>query len=419
MNLKIVFLNLAFVLFLIAPLSFAKTSGGAVEYTGKFDAALVANTEDFEKVVFKYAAPNERSEALKIGEKAHTAAARLYNPQTNSPSLSAMLVEEADKNPLILIDANGDGAVGENEKFAFEAEDKDNPYLWKTTVNLPVQNNLFTVCPIFLRYFRTVQIGKMSADDRLLTQSTEVFARGKVDVGDRKVAVQFTYNFADKIVDAQKGWLGIDANGDGAIDMDKFSPEAAKAASGETVVFRAGQIFLSADKADIKNNLIVLRGREAKDYKRVELSVGRELPDFEFVDLNGKKRRFSEFRGKYVILDFWGLWCPACRTEIPYLREAYKRFKDRNLEIVGMNTDEFPPEQIRQALEKGEINWTQAQLKSIFDLINVNFRIESFPSTFLVAPDGKLVSMSRTDRDEPNLRGKDLLDTLDKILPKK
>lgn len=124
MNLKIVVLNFALVLFLTAPLSFAETSGGAVEYTGKFDSALVANTEDFEKIVFKYAAPEQRSEALKIKEKAHTAAARLYNPQTSSQSLSAMLVEESDKNPVILIDANGDGAIGENEKFAFEREEE-------------------------------------------------------------------------------------------------------------------------------------------------------------------------------------------------------------------------------------------------------------------------------------------------------
>ena len=419
MNLKIVVLNFALVLFLTAPLSFAETSGGAVEYTGKFDSALVANTEDFEKIVFKYAAPEQRSEALKIKEKAHTAAARLYNPQTSSQSLSAMLVEESDKNPVILIDANGDGAIGENEKFAFEREEKDNPYLWKTTVNLPVQNNFFTVCPIFLRYFRDVQIGKMSGDDRLLTQSTEVFARGAVDVGGKKVAVQYAYDFADKIVNPQKGWLGIDADGDGAIDMDKFSPEAAKASEGETIVFRAGQNYLSTHKADVKNNSIVLRAREAKDYKRIELAIGRELPDFEFVDLAGKKRHFSEFRGKYVILDFWGLWCPACRDEIPFLREAYKRFKNRNFEIIGMNTDDFAPEQIKQALEKGEINWTQARLESIFDLINVNLRIESFPSTFLVAPDGKILSMSRTARDEADLRGADLLDTLDKILPKK
>jgi hypothetical protein len=46
-------------------------------------------------------------------------------------------------------------------------------------------------------------------------------------------------------------------------------------------------------------------------------------------------------------------------------------------------------------------------------------RITSFPSTFLISPEGKILSMSRSDRDEPHLRGEDLLETLDEILPKR
>jgi hypothetical protein len=64
------------------------------------------------------------------------------------------------------------------------------------------------------------------------------------------------------------------------------------------------------------------------------------------------------------------------------------------------------------------MNWTQAQFKSVLELIRQGFRIESFPTTFLISPEGKILSMSRSDRDELNLRGKDLLTTLDEILPK-
>ena len=420
---KFGFLTLAFVFVLTGAsfLSFAQSGAAAARYTGKFEGALVANSEDFDRVVFKYAAADERAKSLQslMSADAHTAAARLTNPLTGEETLSAMLVEERNKNPFLLVDINGDGAISDGEKFAFAREQADNPYLWTATVNLPVESGAFKSCPIFLRYFKEIKIGKMSDDDRLLTQSTEVFARGSVDLdGGKKIKVQYSYDFASGNATPQKGWQGIDADGDGAIDMDKFSPEAAKAAKGETVVFRAGNLYLSTDTADALKNEIVLRARDAKDYKRIELGVGRELPDFEFTDLAGKKRRFSEFRGKYVVLDFWGLWCPACREEVPYLREAYKRYKDRNFEIVGMNTDEFAPAEIKQALDKSEISWTQARLESIFDVMNGGFRIESFPSTLLIAPDGKILSLSRTDRDEPDLRGRDLLDALDKILPK-
>jgi thiol-disulfide isomerase/thioredoxin len=120
-----------------------------------------------------------------------------------------------------------------------------------------------------------------------------------------------------------------------------------------------------------------------------------------------------------VLLDFWGFWCPPCTKELPYLREAYKRFRARGLEIVGMNTDDYTPESIKESLEKNGMTWMQARQDSFLNLKNFEFRIESFPTTFLVGPDGKLLSMSRQKRGEPDLRGKDLLTTLDEILPKK
>jgi hypothetical protein len=89
------------------------------------------------------------------------------------------------------------------------------------------------------------------------------------------------------------------------------------------------------------------------------------------------------------------------------------------LEVVGLNTDtDFTFESITKALRENNMTWTQARLESIIDLLRKELRINSFPTTFLISPDGKILSMSRSERDEPDLRGKDLLDTLNEILPK-
>lgn len=414
MNFKII--SLALLLLFSGVAAFA----GDTEYTGQFEKTLVANTENFEKVIFKYAARASVSSESVFDAKATLARGRLYDPQTETASVPALLVEEEDdeKKPVIFVDLDGNGNFSDSEKFTFQQTEKDNPYMWNITVNLPVKDNFFTACPVHLQYFKSVRVETMTAGDRLLMQSTEVLAQGKVEVKGKKILTQYAYSFANKKITPQKGWLGVDGNEDGAVDMDELSSEAAKA-DDETIVFRVGQMYLSTKKVDLSKNQIVMREHEAKEYKRIELTLGKEFPDFAFTDFAGKKRRFSEFRGKYILLDVWGFWCPPCRKEMPYLREAAKRFQARNLELVGLNTDvEMPLDTIKRNLDVNDMKWTQAQIESIFDFINKQLRIESFPTTFLIAPDGKILSMSRHLRGEPDLRGKDLLETLDEILPK-
>ncbi len=394
--------------------TFAKSAFDDNQYVGQFDTTLAAYTEDTERVIFNRAA-NESLRGSKIeDEDAYLSANRLQNPV--GASLVSVLIEVPDAKPMIFVDINADNSFSEDEKFTFKREEKDNPYLWIAIVNVPVKDAFFKQCPIFIRYLRDVKTQKMLDSDRLIEQSTKVMARGAVDVNGKKTLVQYEYSFEDKKITPEMGWLGVDADGNGEVDMDSLSPEAAKA-NNETVVFRVGQTYVSTKKADVAKNQIILREHQAKDYKRLELAVGKELPDFSFVDLNGKKRRISEFRGKYLIVDFWGFWCPPCMAELPYLREAYKRFQSRGFEIVGMNTDKYTPESIKKNLSENQITWTQGRKDSFIELRDVQFRIESFPSTILVAPDGKILSLSRQERGEPDLRGKDLLTTLDKILP--
>ncbi|HVE59252.1 MAG TPA: TlpA disulfide reductase family protein [Pyrinomonadaceae bacterium] len=408
-----------FCLFLILGATASVFAGGDKEYTGQFDTALIANVEDHEKIVFKYVTADAVKSETALNPTAHLTAGQFIKPQGNG-SVRALLVEEEDsETPHVFVDLNDDLMFGKDEKFELKQEEKDNPYLWSTTVNLPVKDNFFTTCALFVRYFKSYKIEKMTPQERLFTQSTEVYARGRVDLGGRKVLVQYAYSFVDKSIDFQEGWQGMDGDENGEIDMNELSPEAAKAAKTvkETIVFRVGQSYLSTKKVDLKKNQIVLREHEAKDYRRIELAVGKAFPEFEFTDFDGKKRRFSEFRGKYVLLDVWGFWCPPCRKEMPYLREAAKRFKNRNLVLVGLNTDPVPFEEVKRNLEENNMLWTQAKFESVFDFLNKQLRIESFPTTFLITPGGVILSMSRHERGEPDLRGKDLLETLDEILP--
>ena len=74
---------------------------------------------------------------------------------------------------------------------------------------------------------------------------------------------------------------------------------------------------------------------------------------------------------------------------------------------------------MKKGLNDNGMIWTNAKFDSVVDFLGAGLRVSSFPTTFLISPEGKILSMGRADRDEPDLRGHDLLDSLDEALPKK
>ena len=80
---------------------------------------------------------------------------------------------------------------------------------------------------------------------------------------------------------------------------------------------------------------------EAKKEVAEELSQAKPFPfDFELKDTDDKTVSLADYKGKVTIVDVWGTWCPPCRMEIPHFVDLYKQYKDKGLEIVGINCNE-------------------------------------------------------------------------------
>jgi len=146
----------------------------------------------------------------------------------------------------------------------------------------------------------------------------------------------------------------------------------------------------------------------------IDLSEGAWIPDFDFVDFDGRRRQLSDFRGRYVMLDFWGSWCPPCRAEVPFVKDAYARFGSRGFEVLGMDSErDATVDQVRDYLNKNGVRWTFATPDSVRSLIDDRFRIPSFPRVVLLDPEGRVVEARNNA-----LRGENLARTLDRILPR-
>lgn len=124
---------------------------------------------------------------------------------------------------------------------------------------------------------------------------------GRVNVNNRQGA--FAIFGVNGIYNHESGNLSFDLNGNGKLDGAGFSPESFKVKEKYVNIGKASYEFT----VDRYGNSLILKPLAKKLPDRADLRVGNLAPDFSFKDLGGNPRRLSDFRGKVVLLDVWGL----------------------------------------------------------------------------------------------------------------
>ncbi|MBY0244039.1 MAG: AhpC/TSA family protein [Sphingobacteriaceae bacterium] len=158
---------------------------------------------------------------------------------------------------------------------------------------------------------------------------------------------------------------------------------------------------------DIKNVPVVVEFVN-KMQKLKNLQIGQIAPDFTIQSIDNKTIKLSDFRKKYVLLDFWASWCGPCRGENPNVVVAYNRFKDKNFTVLGISLDKNKEEWV-QAVKADNLTWAHgSELKDFEGEIVKLYQIESIPSNFLLDPSGKIIAK--------DLRESELLNFLAKTL---
>lgn len=158
---------------------------------------------------------------------------------------------------------------------------------------------------------------------------------------------------------------------------------------------------------DLKKNTAVNAFVE-KVKKLKAVQVGQIAPAFSIKGLNDETINLSDFKGKYVLIDFWASWCAPCRNENPNLVKAYHKFKNKNFTVLGISLDKDKAAW-SQAIKQDGLTWTHASELDDFNGASVRlYQVESIPSSFLLDPQGKIIA-----RD---LRGEELDAFLTKTL---
>jgi len=122
---------------------------------------------------------------------------------------------------------------------------------------------------------------------------------------------------------------------------------------------------------------------------RSKLTAGNHLSNFQTNDVRNEPISLNDFRNKYVLLDFWASWCAPCREAIPHLKQVYKQYHSKGLEIIAVSLDQDKTQWKKAIQADSTNNWTQ--VLKVGEMESVFKPIQAIPQQILLDQTGKII----------------------------
>jgi thiol-disulfide isomerase/thioredoxin len=134
-------------------------------------------------------------------------------------------------------------------------------------------------------------------------------------------------------------------------------------------------------------------------YLKPGLVQGAVAPPVEGELLDGSFFRLSDLEGRYVLIDFWGSWCPPCRAANPDLVSLHREFHDQGFDIVSVGVEKST-DNWRAAIEQDGLNWRYHLLDRVNNLrffdspLAAAYGVRQLPTSYLINPKGRIVGVN-------------------------
>lgn len=133
-------------------------------------------------------------------------------------------------------------------------------------------------------------------------------------------------------------------------------------------------------------------------------------PDFNLSTLPEGQSTLADYKGQFVLLNFWATWCPPCLEEMPSMESAFQRYKDRGFTVVAISSDEEGEDAVNPFIEK--LGVTFPILLDPDKAIATTYGALNLPLSFLLNREGQVIAGSIGERDWASEEAISVLDEL-------
>lgn len=167
-----------------------------------------------------------------------------------------------------------------------------------------------------------------------------------------------------------------------------------------------GEIFKNKG-VDLNKNVLMLEKIDTPQDQLYSTQIGYKLQNFKCQSfVTQEDISLTDFRGKYLFLDFWAVWCGPCQAEIPILKTIYDSLDTSKVEFLGI-VCESDINSLQILMDQYSITWNQI-ISDSTNSIREQYEINGYPTSFLIDPNGVIIAK--------NLSGKSLSEKIQELL---
>lgn len=169
------------------------------------------------------------------------------------------------------------------------------------------------------------------------------------------------------------------------------------------IILTLSVLFLTSCSETQKSSVPDVKSSSGQNQVKLEIGLaqGKLAPDFTLKNIDGKEVKLSDYRGKTVIVNFFGVWCGWCIKEMPGFMKVYNEYKSKNVELVVVDNGD----NLNTVVNYLKTN--KFDIKPLMDSeskVVKQYRVQGFPTTFILDKDGVIKAAHSGYMDENQLR---------------